>query len=104
MPMARVADVPVTVGEHRVRRVSGIISFAERVRGRRLELGLTRAALAAAAGIATDTLVNVERAHHEPKAYTLGRLADALQTTMDALWYGDAARVERDEPEQRAGG
>lgn len=89
--MARVADVPV--GEHRVRRGSAISSFAERVRGRRLELGLTSAALAAAAGIAPDTLVNVERAHHEPRAHTLSCLAAALGTTMDALWHGDAARV-----------
>lgn len=89
VPMSRVADVAITIGEHRVRRGAAIATFAERVRGRRLALGLTRAALAEAAGIAHDTLLNVERGHHEPKAYTLAVLADALDTTMDALWHGE---------------
>lgn len=86
--MSRVADVPITLGEHRVRRGAAISSFAERVRGRRLELGLTRATLAAASGISPDTLFKVERSRHEPKAYTLAAIADALETTMDALWHG----------------
>jgi transcriptional regulator with XRE-family HTH domain len=86
VPMSRVADVPATLGDHRVRRGAAIATFAERVRGRRLELGLTRAAVALAAGIAHDTLVNVERGHHEPRAYTLAALATALDSTMDALW------------------
>jgi DNA-binding XRE family transcriptional regulator len=89
VPMSRVADVPATVGDHRVRRGRAIAVFAERVRGRRLELGLTVAALARAAGISPDTLANVERGHHEPRAYTLAALADALETTMDALWHGE---------------
>jgi DNA-binding XRE family transcriptional regulator len=88
VPLARVAGVPATIGDHRVRRGAAISSCAERVRGRRLALGLTQGALAAAAGIAVDTLVNVERGHHEPKAYTLAALALALETTMDALWHG----------------
>jgi DNA-binding XRE family transcriptional regulator len=88
VPLSRVADVPVTRGSHRVRRGSAISSFAERVRGRRLELGLTRVALAGLAGIAPDTLFQVERGRHEPRAYTLAALAAALETTMDALWHG----------------
>jgi len=89
VPMSRVADVPISIGEHRVRRGAAIATFAERVRGRRLERGLSRAALAAVAGVAHDTIVNVERGHHEPKAYTLAAIAEALETTMDALWHGD---------------
>jgi DNA-binding XRE family transcriptional regulator len=88
VPMSRVADVQISIGEHRVRRGASIATFAERVRGRRLERGLSRAALAAAAGVSHDTLVNVERGQHEPRAYTLAAIADALETTMDALWHG----------------
>ena len=91
VPVSRVADVPATINDHRVRRGRAITLFAERVRGRRLELGLTRATVAAAAGISYDTLANVERGHHEPKSYTLAALAEALETTMDALWHGGVA-------------
>lgn len=97
VPMSRVADVPIAIGEHRVRRGAAISSFAERVRGRRLELGLTRTVLAAAAGISFDTLLNVERGRHEPRAYTFAALAAALETTMDALWYGAIDRSARND-------
>ena len=88
VPMSRVADVPITSGEHRVRRGAAISSFAERVRGRRLELGLTRTRLAQAAGIIAETVANIEEGRHEPRAYTFAAIAAALETTMDALWHG----------------
>ncbi len=88
MPAARVADVPATRKRRAVARGSALATFAERVRGRRLELGMHRAAVAETAGISHDTLVNIERGFHEPRAYTLAALAAALDTTMDALWHG----------------
>ncbi len=92
VPMSRVADVPISSGEHRVRRGAAIATFAERVRGRRLELGLTRTRLAHAAGIIAETVANIEEGRHEPRAYTFAAIAAALETTMDALWYGDTDR------------
>jgi DNA-binding XRE family transcriptional regulator len=97
VPLSRVRDVPATIGGHRVRRARAIATFGERVRGRRLALGLSQAALAEAADISPDTLGKLERARHEPRAYTLAALAAALDTTMDALWHGGIDRSAQDE-------
>lgn len=66
-----------------------LTGFAERLRARRRELGLTRAALARDAGIGLATVRNLELAAAEPSAWTLARLASALDTSMDWLYRGD---------------
>lgn len=50
------------------------------IRGARAMIGMTQAALAAAAGISTTALNNIERGAADPKASTLGAIQKALET------------------------
>jgi len=93
VPLEDILRVPVGAGGGRYGKVGRralLTTLGERVMARRLGLGLTRAELAALADISFDTLVGVEQGRHEPRAGTLAGLAAALDTTMDALWRGDA--------------
>lgn len=49
------------------------------IRGARAMIGMTQAALAAAAGISTTALNNIERGAADPKASTLGAIQKALE-------------------------
>jgi transcriptional regulator with XRE-family HTH domain len=61
-----------------------------RIRARRLELGLTQAALSARADLNRNHVYQVERAYYNtaPSAYTLGALSQALGVSLDYLWFG----------------
>lgn len=50
------------------------------IRAARAIIGLTQAALAAAAGISTTALNNIERGAADPKASTLGAIEKALRS------------------------
>ena len=52
----------------------------QQIRGARAMLGMTQAALAAAAGISTTALNNIERAAADPKASTLTAIQRALES------------------------
>ena len=76
------------------RRVSGVPpalgTFGDRVRTLRLDLGLTRAQLAARINATPGTLYSWEIGRSRPllKSVAVKRLADALQTTVDWLTTG----------------
>lgn len=61
------------------------MSFANRIRARRLALCLTQRQVAAAAGLHTNTYARMERGEVSPKLATLDRLAAALRTTPSRL-------------------
>jgi DNA-binding XRE family transcriptional regulator len=67
-------------------------SLGDRVAARRRSLGLSRGGLAELAGLYWRTIRDVETETHGLHAYTLAALADALETTMDALWHGEGER------------
>ena len=52
----------------------------------REEAGLTQAALAEAIGVTRKTINTVERGHYVPSTVLALRLADALDTTVEALF------------------
>ena len=52
----------------------------QQIRGARAMLGMTQAALAAAAGISTTALNNIERGAADPKSSTLTAIQRALES------------------------
>jgi transcriptional regulator with XRE-family HTH domain len=56
-----------------------------RLLDRRHKLGLTQEALAAAAGLATETIRRLERGVIQPNLFTFCRVAEALKTTPSVL-------------------
>ena len=50
------------------------------------EKGITVRGLADASGVSANIIAGLRTGSREPQAKTLRRLADALGTTMDALW------------------
>jgi len=62
--------------------------FAARLRRLRLEMGWSQEHLAERAEIDRQTVWAAERGS-DVHAWVLERLADALETTMDALWRGE---------------
>lgn len=58
---------------------------ANRVRARRLELGMTLDQLSKGSEIPVSTISDIERGS-EPKVTTAQRLARALNATVDELW------------------
>lgn len=66
---------------------------AQRLRARRMELDLTREAVAYAAGLSIATVVRCETDDHYPSERTLRRLARALQLDADALALGRVKAV-----------
>lgn len=59
--------------------------FAENLRERRIELGLSQAALAAAIQAHAPYISDLERGVKAPYLGTLARIADALDTTPSVL-------------------
>lgn len=70
-----------------------------RIRQARAAKGLAQADLAHAAGVRTPTLWRYEAGERMPRADVLGRLAEALGTTVQWLLYGDAPPSPADDSE-----
>jgi len=51
----------------------------DRIKDRRIKLGLTQAELAKKAGTAREYIVEIERGRSVPKASMIARIADALR-------------------------
>lgn len=62
--------------------------LGQRVRDIRTAKGWTVEELAAASGCDPNTVYNVERARHEPRIYTVYRVAQALGCSLDYLVTG----------------
>lgn len=71
---------------------------AERVRSRRVALGLTQAALAEASGVSTELVSRIERARCLPSVPTLVAIAQALETTPNHIlgWEARTSGAEID--------
>ena len=82
--IARVVDIPSGVQQ--------VEPFAARLRRLRLALGWSQEHLAERAEIDRQTVSSAERGS-DVHAWVLERLADALETTMDALWRGESRRT-----------
>jgi transcriptional regulator with XRE-family HTH domain len=59
--------------------------FCERIKARRLELGLTQAQCAERLGVSPAAFAEIERGRNEPSFYTIYRVAAALKTTVHDL-------------------
>lgn len=70
------------------------MTFADRLRRRREELGLSRGALAGLLGVSLSAISNYETGVSFPKEETLLRLFDALQTDPNTL-FQDSFRASR---------
>ncbi len=68
---------------------------ADRLRARRHEVGITQEALAAAVGVSRQTIVSTESGDYAPSVYLALRIADALSTTVEALWGGSDPAAAR---------
>ncbi len=64
---------------------SDLKNVGDRVTAARLDLGLSRRALAELAGVAARTLARIERGDQQPWPGTVRRLAVALQVTFETL-------------------
>jgi transcriptional regulator with XRE-family HTH domain len=71
---------------------------AEKLRAQRLKIGKTQAQIANDAGMSTVQYNGYENGRHEPSDATMTRVAKALKTKADDLWY-DAV----EDPETAAG-
>jgi len=72
------------------------VKTAEKLRRRRVELGLTQAVVAGKAGMSTVQYNGYEKERHEPSAVTMERLAKALKARPEELWddeYSDEKSV-----------
>ena len=59
--------------------------FCERIKARRLELGLTQAQCAERLGVSPTVFADLERGRSQPTLATLYRVAEALKTTVHDL-------------------
>lgn len=62
-----------------------VAALGERVRGLRVEQGLSLQGLAAAAGVSVSMLSSIERAEKAPTVVVLSRIADGLGRSLTAL-------------------
>ena len=82
-------------------RISGGItqiqyaSIGERIRSRRLEMGLTQAQLGRLAGVSGSFVGHLERAEKIPSVETLMRLCVCMDMSMDYLVMGVRRECER---------
>ena len=76
-------------------------TFGDRVRTLRLDLGLTRAQLARGINASTDAVYSWETGRAHPRPDALPRLAEALQTTVEAL-AGERMGFDRTTVQRRA--
>ena len=68
-------------------------TLGDRLRARRVELGMTLAQVAERAGLSLPYVSNLERGHGNPTTKALTAIASALQTDLSAL-LGEAADPE----------
>ena len=68
-------------------------SIGQRIRERRLALGLSAAALADATGLNRNYIYHIENGRYgrTPSCHTLALLSRRLGTTIDYLWFGEGA-------------
>lgn len=62
---------------------------AHPVRARRLELGLTQAALAGTVGVSRQTVITIEQGDYAPSVHLAIRIAKTLGSTVEALFDED---------------
>lgn len=72
----------------------GSVQSTNRLQERRSELGVSQIQLAAKADISLSQVQNLESGKNTPNLATARRVADALDTTVDALWPKDAESAE----------
>ena len=63
-------------------------TVGERVRAARTRLGWSRQTLEDRSSISAVAIKKLENGDTSPECFTLGEIARALQTSIDALWYG----------------
>lgn len=63
----------------------------KRVKARRVEASLSQLALADLVGVSRQTIVAMETGAYAPSVYLALRVANVLDTTVEALWGGDAS-------------
>lgn len=73
--------------------------FSERLRRRRMELGLSGKELAARVHISRPYMSQLEKGLREPSPELLNRLADELDISVDMLWMGRSAMNVRETSE-----
>lgn len=66
------------------------MSIGHAIVARRTDFGLSEEEVATLAGLPASTVRSVERSTHQPTAYELARLADALAVDPASLWRGEA--------------
>lgn len=90
--IARIVSIDVVQDSTRRRRSNNIdtngLSFAGRLRLARQQLGWSQQTLADRAGLSVHAIRSAEGEQQEPRAYTLGLMAEALDCSMDWLWTG----------------
>jgi transcriptional regulator with XRE-family HTH domain len=77
-----------------------MLTIGDRIRDRRKELRLSQAQLAELASLNQVTIAKYETGRVEPGAQAITRIADALETTADALLGRTADQVRSAEDEQ----
>jgi putative transcriptional regulator len=60
--------------------------YGERIKARRLELGLTQSAMAEALDVSRQTVISMEAGGYAPSVFLALKVADTLSTTVEALW------------------
>jgi putative transcriptional regulator len=60
-----------------------------RVKGRRTEASLSQQSLADLVGVSRQTIVAMETGSYAPSVYLALRVANVLDTTVEALWGAD---------------
>lgn len=93
--IARIVSIEVVQDGKRRRRSNNIdangLSFAGRLRLARQQRKWTQQQLADRAGLSVHAIRTAEGEQQEPRAYTLGLMAEALSVSMDWLWLGPEA-------------
>jgi transcriptional regulator with XRE-family HTH domain len=90
--IARIVSIEVMQDGTRRRRSNNIdadgLSFAGRLRYARQKRGWSQRELAERAALSVHAIRTAEGEQQEPRAHTLGLMAEALGCSMDWLWLG----------------
>jgi putative transcriptional regulator len=60
--------------------------YGERIKARRLEVGLTQSAMAEALSVSRQTVISMEADGYAPSVFLALKVAETLATTVEALW------------------
>jgi putative transcriptional regulator len=60
--------------------------YGERIKLKRSQLSLSQSALAELVGVSRQTIISMEAGGYAPSVFLALRVAEALQTTVEALW------------------